>query len=1034
MNRLKSIEGLGELRLSIQRKVDPQKTCVRICMTGCRAYGAEDLLKAFKTEIKKRKWEHKVEIRETGCHGFCAKAAVVGIDPQGIFYQQVTPGDVLEIVSKTVGQGKLVERLLYHDSANGKAIPLAQDIPFYKGQVINALSNCGKIDPKSIEHYIERDGYAAMARVLSSMTPDQVIDEVKRSGLRGRGGAGFPTGMKWSFMKASPGKVKYLICNADEGDPGAFMDRAVLEGDPHSVIEGMLVGAYAMGATAGYIYVRAEYPIAVEHLKIAVTEAEKIGLLGDNILGKDFSFKIIIKEGAGAFVCGEETALMASIEGRKGMPRPRPPFPAQAGLWGKPTNINNVETYANIRSIILKGADWFASMGTEGSKGTKIFSLAGKVNNTGLVEVPIGIKVGEVIFDIGGGIPRGKKFKAVQMGGPSGGCVPVKYLDLPIDYDSLEKIGAIMGSGGMVVMDEATCMVDIAKFFLNFTQSESCGKCVPCRVGTKRMLEILNRISRGEGVEEDIDLLIEMGQAIKDSALCGLGQTVPNPVLSTIRYFRDEYEAHIREKRCPAAVCEALVYAPCEHTCPVNVDAVGYVALTADGKFGEALDLIRQRNPLAAVCGRVCVHPCETRCKRGDVDQPIAIEYLKRVAADYGLKHRWKTKVEVEPAKNEKVAIVGSGPAGLNCAYHLARKGYRVTVFEALPVAGGMMAVGIPSYRLPRNILKADIDFIRSLGVEIKTNTPVGGKLTLKKLLKQGYKAVFLAVGAHQGMKLGIEGENLQGVMDAVSFLLTVNLGKKASVGKKVAVIGGGNAAVDAARTALRLGAREVTMVYRRTREEMPASPEEIAEMEEEGIEIKFLVAPQRIIGKGKKVSGLECLRMELGDYDASGRRRPVAIKGSEFTLEVDMVVAAISQFPEVSFLAKSPGIDVTKGETIVVDPLTLATSRPGIFAGGDAVTGPSTVVQALHCGEEAAISIDKFLRGEDMHQNRLRVPPRRVDLPKAEEETKDKMRVKVPVMPSGKRIHSFDEVVKGYTLAQAKEEARRCLRCDLEE
>ena len=1031
MDTLRSVKDLEEMRLSIRKAVDPNKTCVRICMTGCRAYGAEELSTAFKAEIKKRKWHDKVEIRETGCHGFCAKAAVVGIDPQGIFYQQVTAADVPEIVSKTIGQGKTVERLLYRDAVTGKTIPLAKDIPFYRGQVINALSNCGKIDPKNIEHYIERDGYAALSKVIATMTPDQVIDEVKRSGLRGRGGAGFPTGMKWSFMKASPGRVKYLVCNADEGDPGAFMDRAVLEGDPHSVIEGMIVGAYAMGATAGYIYVRAEYPIAVEHLKIAVADCRRLGFLGKNILDTDFGFDIIIKEGAGAFVCGEETALMASIEGKKGMPRPRPPFPAQAGLWGKPTNINNVETYANIRSIILKGADWFAGMGTEGSKGSKIFSLAGKVNNTGLVEVPVGIKVGDVIFNIGGGIPRGKKFKAVQMGGPSGGCVPAQYLNLPIDYDSLEKIGAIMGSGGMVVMDEATCMVDIAKFFLNFTQSESCGKCVPCRVGTKRMLEILTRISQGEGEEGDIETLLEMGQAIKDSALCGLGQTAPNPVLSTVRYFRDEYEAHILKKRCPAAVCESLVFAPCEHTCPVNVDAVGYVALIADGQFGKALDLIRERNPLAGVCGRVCVHPCESRCKRGDLDQPIAIEHLKRVASDYGLKYRWRTKVSMAEPRKEKVAIIGSGPAGLNCAYHLAREGYKVTVFEALSVVGGMMAVGIPSYRLPRKILKADIDFIKGLGVEIKTNAALGKQLTTEKLLNQGFNAIFMATGSHQGMKLGIEGEDLRGVMDGVTFLRNVNLGKKVKVGRKVAVIGGGNAAIDAARTALRLGAEEVTMVYRRTREEMPASPEEIHEMEEEGIKIGFLVAPSRILAKGKSVAGLECLRMELGDYDQGGRRRPVPIEGSKFTTNVDMVIAAISQIPDVSFVPK--GVETGKGQVILVDPITLATNRPGIFAGGDAVTGPSTVVQALCQGEEAAISIDKYLLGLDMKQDRLRAPAKRLDIPKAGE-TKDKMRVEIAVEAPGKRIRNFDEVVKGYSLVKAKEEARRCLRCDLEE
>jgi NADH:ubiquinone oxidoreductase subunit F (NADH-binding)/Pyruvate/2-oxoacid:ferredoxin oxidoreductase delta subunit len=454
--------------------------------------------------------------------------------------------------------GNIVERLVFADTKTGEHIPLADDVPFYKRQMKVVLRNCGKIDPKNIMHYIARDGYAALSKVLFTATPEEVIDSVKASGLRGRGGAGFPTGLKWGFARAAKGDTKYLICNADEGDPGAFMDRAVLEGDPHAVLEGMIIAAYAIGTETGYIYVRAEYPIAVEHLRIAVRQAEELGLLGENILGSGINFRINIKEGAGAFVCGEETALMASIEGRRGMPRPRPPFPANSGLWGKPTNINNVETFANISPIILRGADWYASIGTERSKGTKLFALAGKVNNTGLVEVPMGVSLREVVFDIGGGVPEEKEFKAVQIGGPSGGCVPAEHLDLPIDYDSLSSVGAIMGSGGMIVMDEDTCMVDVARYFMNFVQNESCGKCVPCRIGTKRMLEILTRITEGEGEDGDVDLLADMAAIIKDASLCALGQTAPNPVLTTISFFRDEYEAHIKDRRCPAHVCGSL--------------------------------------------------------------------------------------------------------------------------------------------------------------------------------------------------------------------------------------------------------------------------------------------------------------------------------------------------------------------------------------------------------------------------------------------------------------------------------------------
>ncbi|MBI4282615.1 MAG: NADH-quinone oxidoreductase subunit NuoF [Chloroflexi bacterium] len=559
MERLRNAQELQSFRNRLVAAQDGNKSCLRICMTGCRAQGAEGIRDAFKEELAKQGLENEVEVRETGCQGFCAQAPVMVVEPQGFFYRQLTPKDVPTIVTETLKEGKAVEHLLYLDPKSGQRVTYESDIPFYKGQQKNVLRNCGIIDPTSISDYIARGGYTALEKALGSMTPEEVISQVTRSGLRGRGGAGFPTGRKWGFVRAAPGDVKYLVCNGDEGDPGAFMDRAVMEGDPHSVLEGMLVAAYATGAKTGYIYVRAEYPIAVENLKLAVAQAEELGLLGKSILGSGLDFDIRIKEGAGAFVCGEETALLASIEGRRGTPRPRPPFPAQSGLWGKPTNINNVETYANVPLIILNGADQYAKLGTEQSKGTKIFSLAGKINNTGLVEVPIGIPLRDILFDIGGGAPGGKKLKAVQMGGPSGGCVPEMHMALPVDYGSLEAIGAIMGSGGMVVVDEDTCMVEMARYFLNFAQVESCGKCAPCRLGTKRMLEMLTRITEGKGVEGDVELLTELAEGVKDSSLCGLGQTCPNPVLTTIRYFRDEYDKHIRNQQCPAGVCKVLI-------------------------------------------------------------------------------------------------------------------------------------------------------------------------------------------------------------------------------------------------------------------------------------------------------------------------------------------------------------------------------------------------------------------------------------------------------------------------------------------
>lgn len=533
---------------------------VLICTgTGCTASGARNVLAKLEEELKAKNLDKEISVVETGCHGFCEGGPLVIIYPEGTFYTRVQPEDVPEIVEVHLLKGRIVERLLYKTPTTAEEVPTYSEIPFYSKQHRIALKNCGHINPDSLEEYIGADGYEGLGKVLLEMTPEQVVEEMKKTGLRGRGGGGFPTGMKWMFCAKSPGDKKYVICNADEGDPGAFMDRSILEGDPHAVLEGMMICAYAIGADEGYIYCRAEYPLAIKRLKTAIAAAEEAGLLGKNILGTGFSCDIHIKEGAGAFVCGEETALMASIEGRRGMPRPRPPFPAVKGLWDKPSNINNVETFANVPYIFRAGAEKFAEFGTEKSKGTKVFALTGKINNTGLAEVPMGITMREIIYDIGGGIIGGRNFKAVQIGGPSGGCLPESLLDTAIDYDSLISAGAMMGSGGLVVMDDQTCMVDVSKFFLNFTQAESCGKCTPCREGTKRMLEMLTAITDGKGEPEDIAKLEKLAVAVKAGALCALGQTAPNPILSTLRYFRDEYEAHIFDKKCPAGVCTALL-------------------------------------------------------------------------------------------------------------------------------------------------------------------------------------------------------------------------------------------------------------------------------------------------------------------------------------------------------------------------------------------------------------------------------------------------------------------------------------------
>jgi NADP-reducing hydrogenase subunit HndC len=528
--------------------------------TGCHSSGSGEVMETFKSELAKHNLENEIKLVQTGCFGLCAVGPVVIVYPEGAFYSRVKDEDVSRIVTEHLLKGRIVTDLLYHDSVHeDEAIKSLNEVEFYKKQMRLALRNCGVIDPEKIEEYIAFDGYKALGKVLLEMTPEETINLIKASGLRGRGGAGFPAGLKWEFTAKAQGDKKYVCCNADEGDPGAFMDRSILEGDPHSVLEAMTIAGYAVGADQGYIYVRAEYPIAVKRLTIAIAQAREAGLLGRNIFGTDFSFDIELRLGAGAFVCGEETALMASIEGMRGEPRPRPPFPAVKGVFGKPTLLNNVETYANIPQISLNGPEWFQSIGTEKSKGTKVFALGGKINNTGLVEVPMGTTLREIIYEIGGGIPDNKEFKAAQTGGPSGGCIPAQHLDTPIDYDSLTQIGSMMGSGGLIVMDNENCMVDIARFFLDFTVDESCGKCPPCRIGTKRMLEILERITQGKGEEGDIEKLQELGRSIKSSALCGLGQTAPNPVLSTIQYFREEYEAHIRDKRCPAGVCQALL-------------------------------------------------------------------------------------------------------------------------------------------------------------------------------------------------------------------------------------------------------------------------------------------------------------------------------------------------------------------------------------------------------------------------------------------------------------------------------------------
>ncbi|MFW6124004.1 MAG: NADH-ubiquinone oxidoreductase-F iron-sulfur binding region domain-containing protein [Acidobacteriota bacterium] len=628
------LKRLEKLRTNIIESRDRNKTCITICGgTGCHAYGCEKIAQIFKDEIKKQNLEKKIDIRVTGCHGFCERGPIVVIQPEGIFYQQVKNKDIKEIISKTALNKEVIPRLLYKDPQTDELIEKEKEVPFYKKQKRIIFGRNGFIDPTDIEDYIALDGYKAISQALFEMKPEEIISEVKKSGLRGRGGGGFLTGKKWEICRKNESPEKYIICNADEGDPGAYMDRSLLEGNPHSIIEGMVIGAYAIGASKGYIYVRLEYPLAVKNIALALEKARDYGLLGKSILGSEFDFEINVFKGAGAFVSGEETSLMASIEGRRAFPRQRPPYPAEEGLWGKPTNINNVETWANIPLIIEKGADWYNHIGTETSKGTKIFSLVGKINNTGLVEVPMGMTLREIIYDIGGGIKDGKKFKAVQTGGPSGGCIPADMLDQPIDFDTLTRAGSIMGSGGMIVMDEDTCMVDVARYFLKFTQEESCGKCVPCRIGTGKMVDILTRITEGRGEKEDIKRLKELAETVKNGSLCGLGQTAPNPVLTTLRYFMDEYKAHIEQKSCPALSCKNLIVyyidpdkcvgcLLCKKNCPVN-------AISGERKQVHVID-----QDLCIKCG-ACLDVCPSKVSAvskhtGKEKQKILEEHNKK--------------------------------------------------------------------------------------------------------------------------------------------------------------------------------------------------------------------------------------------------------------------------------------------------------------------------------------------------------------------------------------------------------------------
>lgn len=1028
IKRLKDQKELEKIKSDYEEKIARFEYRILVCGgAGCISSGCGEVQTAISKVLDKLGVSEKVLVMETGCMGTCAMGPAMLIQPEGVFFVNLDPEITEKVLTAYLSKGKILTQHTFYDASLGKNVPNIEDINFFRQQVKIALRNCGEIEHASIEAYIARDGYQSVCTALKEKTGADVADEVTRSGLMGRGGAGFPTGTKWEAGRKAQGERKYIVCNADEGDPGAFMDRSIIEGDPHSLIEGMLLGGYGIGANKGYVYVRAEYPLAIERLENAIDQAREYNLLGTGIFDSGFDFDLEIRIGAGAFVCGEETALMNSIEGNRGEPRQKPPFPFQKGLFGMPTIINNVETFANVPAIMLKGADWYAGIGSESAKGTKVFALAGDIANTGIVEVPIGVPLGNILFDIGGGVPKKKTFKAAQLGGPSGGCITKNYLNTPTDYSSLKELGAIMGSGGLIAMNEDACMVDTARYFMDFIQDESCGKCVACRIGTKRMLEILERICAGLGKPGDIELLEELGETIQKTAMCGLGQTAPNPVLSTIRYFRDEYEEHINHKYCRAGVCSELFISPCQNTCPAGVNVPGYTYLVAEGRFIDAYNLIRQENPFPGVCGRICTRPCEMKCRRSTTDEAVAICDIKRFVADYAQKREQPfTEDVIYPKNGRKVVIVGAGAAGLTCGYYLVRIGYDVDIYESEKVAGGVLAYGIPEYRLPMDILQHEINLVKNEGVNLYLEKRVGADVDFETL-KNESDAMFLATGTQFPQRIDVPGENLPGVIHGIDFLRAVNLETGLEIGEKVIVIGGGNTAIDSARVALRLGAKNVKILYRRTRNMMPAYETEVHEALEEGIELMELSQPIEFHAEKGKVARVECLRMELGEFDSSGRRRSVPIEGSNFFLEADTVIPAISQYADLPFI---PGenIGLTPWGTFTVDEVSMMTTMDGVFAGGDVVHGPDSVIRAIADGKKAAVAIDRHLGGSGILNKGAEI---KFEPVYDEDEIVELPRYPLDMLDLEKRKETFDEVVLGYHKLTAMAEAMRCLHCE---
>jgi NADH-quinone oxidoreductase subunit F len=1046
MPRILDIGVFNAVRESGLAKLMPAIPRLTVGMGTCgQGNGAEEVYHALNEAIESSGLD--VMLAGVGCFGSCFQEPLVGIRlPRYplVMLANVETSDAARIL-EAVSTGVMPSDLIYckieewnhitahlHYGQGYPDIPAWDTIPFFKGQKKIVLRDCGLINPSDVEEYIAVGGYQALYKVLIDGRPENVIEQIKASRLRGRGGAGFLTGNKWDFLAKAKADTKYIICNADEGDPGAFMNRNEIEGDPHSLLEGMIIGAYATGATAGIVYVRAEYPLAVSHLQRAIEQAHEYGLLGTNILGRGFNFDIEMVQGAGAFVCGEETAMIASLEGHAGRPHPRPPFPAQKGLWGKPTNINNVETWCNVAPIIARGPAWFAETGSAKSPGTKAFSLVGKIKNTGLVEMPLGTPLKSFIYDIGEGPLNGRRIKAVQTGGPSGGCIPMDMLDTPVDYESLAHIGAIMGSGGMVVMDEDNCMVDVARYFIEFTHAESCGKCVPCRVGLDKALRILTAITKGQGTRHYIELLDELSRMIRECSLCGLGQTAPNPVLTTLRHFREEYEDHLVAHRCTAGVCQELTLSPCENSCPLHMNIPRFMALCQEGRLEDAFESVVLDNPLPASTGRVCQHPCDNRCRRLGFDEVVNMREVHRFLADEIYQSdRFEPMLQrilarkLEPT-GHKVAVAGAGPTGLTAAFYLAMLGHDVTIFEERSEAGGMLRFAIPEYRLPKSVLRRELDLIEGVGVKIVYGVRVGFDLPLNELASR-FNAVFLSIGTWKESWLYLPGTELSNVHPALPFLESVARQEEIPVGASVAIVGGGNAAIDSARTALRMGAN-ATIFYRRERQDMPAIDEEIQAAEDEGVQFVFLAAPHRIVGgKDGKVKAIEIVKTRLGEYDKSGRRRPIPTDEVQ-RFACDSVILAVGETFDQDF-CRASGLALKEQGTIIVDRFTFETSRPNFYAGGDVITGASNVSNAMAGGKQAARNIDERLMGERRWEKLF---PSFEFSQAVSGEPRLSHRHTAHTVPAAVRVHSQQEVVAALDEKEALEECRRCLRCDL--